>query len=59
MLFLGGIVDQHAMDQPPGEVAAVVENLVPLVPGNREEARRHALVLDAGRWVLLGEKSGG
>jgi uncharacterized LabA/DUF88 family protein len=47
VLFFGGIVDQYAMDQPPREVAAVVPNLVTLVAGNREEARRHSLVLNS------------
>ena len=59
VLFFSGIVDQHAMDQPPREVAAVIPNLVAVVAGNREEAWCHSPVLDAGRRVLLREKGGG
>ena len=53
LLLAGGIVDQHAMNHLADEVAAVVPDLVVLVAGNREEARRHPLVLNARWWPLF------
>src|SRR3954470_15887669 len=47
------------MDQPTGEVAAVVPNLVALVAGDRKEPWRHSLVLNARRRMLLCQKSSG
>jgi len=45
------------MGHLPGEIAAVVPNLVAFVAGNGEEARRHSLVLNMRRRNHLREKS--
>ncbi|BAR55571.1 hypothetical protein NK6_2390 [Bradyrhizobium diazoefficiens] len=58
-LFAGRIIDQHAMDQPAGEVAAVIPDLVALVAGNRKKPRRHSLVLNARRQSFFREENSG
>ena len=53
LALLGGrIINQHAVYEPTGEIAAVIPNRIVAEAGDDEKVRGHAFVHDVG-WRML------
>src|ERR1700722_6075709 len=52
-LLGGGIIDQYAVEEPAGEIAAVIPDQIVAETRDNKKIRSHALVHDVGWRVLL------